>query len=59
VAQQVKGKGVPSSINEGRVPGGDPAPEPSPPQVAFSRAGAIQRLGGGLSVGPAVIFTEY
>ena len=41
-----KGKGVPSSINEGRVPGGDPGPEPSPPQVAFSRAGAIQRLGG-------------
>jgi len=41
-----KGKGVPSSINEGRVPGGDPGPEPSPSQVAFSRAGAIQRLGG-------------
>ena len=41
-----KGKGVPSSINEGWVPGGDPGPGPSPPQVAFSRAGAIQRLGG-------------
>jgi len=31
---------------EGWVPGGDPGPGPSPPQVAFSRAGAIQRLGG-------------
>jgi len=41
----IKGKGVPSSINEGWVPGGDPGPEPSPLQVAFSRAGAIQRLG--------------
>jgi len=40
----LKGKGVPSSINEGWVPGGDPGP--SPPQVAFSRAGAIQRLDG-------------
>jgi len=41
-----KGKGVPSSINEGWVPGGDSGPGPSPPQVAFSRAGAIQRLSG-------------
>jgi len=33
-------------VNEGWVPGGDPGPESSPPQVAFSRADAIQRLGG-------------
>jgi len=32
-------------VNEGWVPGGDPGPEPSPPQVVVF-AGAIQRLGG-------------
>jgi len=53
-----KGKGVPSSINEGWVPGGDPGPGPSPPQMAFSRAGAMQRLGG-LSVEPAVTFAVF
>jgi len=42
----IKGKGVPSSINEGWLPGGYSGPGPSPPQVTFSRAGAIQRLGG-------------
>ena len=46
VEWSIKGKGVPSSINEGWVPGGDPGPGSSPPQVAFSRAGAIQRFGG-------------
>jgi len=40
----IKGKGFTSSIHEGWVPGGDPGPGPSPPQVAFSHAGAIQRL---------------
>jgi len=40
-----KGKVCPVFVNEGWVTGGDPGPEPSQPQVAFSCAGAIQRLG--------------
>jgi len=38
-----KGKGCPFFVSEGWVPGGDPGPEP---QVAFSCACAIHRLGG-------------
>jgi len=41
-----KDKGCPVFVNESLVPGYDHGPGPSPLQVAFSRAGAIQGLGG-------------
>jgi len=46
LCELIKSKDCPVVANEGWIPGGDPGPEPSPPHVAFSRASAIQWLGG-------------